>query len=81
MAYSDKFNEQLELEILDEGQELIVKVFMKNGELLFRERLSAHLEKDIASYLAEVDGEPNQDWIDGVNYVIQMLKEGDFDEA
>lgn len=79
MAYSDKFNEKLEVEVLDEAQELLVRMFMKNGELLFRERLSEFLEKDVKEYLSEVDGEPNTDWIDGVNYVVKLLKDGDFD--
>lgn len=79
MSYSDKFNKKLEVEILNEAQELVVSVFMKNGELLFRERFSEFLQKEVKDYLSEVDGEPNMEWIDGVNYVIKLLKDGDFD--
>lgn len=79
MAYEDKFNKNLEIDILNEAQELIVQMFMKNGELLFRSTIVEFLEKDIHEYLSEVDWEPNQEWIDGVRYVIHLLKEGDFD--
>lgn len=79
MAYSDNFNHEIKMDLVNEGQEFIVRMFMKNGELLFRERLVAWLEKDIAEYLSEVDGEPNQEWIDGVRYVIHIVKEGNFD--
>jgi len=79
VAYSDNFNHEIKMDLVNEGQEFIVRMFMKNGELLFRERLVAWLEKDIAEYLSEVDGEPNQEWIDGVRYVIHIVKEGNFD--
>lgn len=80
MAYSDKFNEELKLDIMNEAQELIVNMFMKNGELLFRERLIQFLEEDVAQYLNEVDGEPNMEWVDGVRYVIHVVREASFDE-
>lgn len=79
MAYADQFDNEVTLDILDEGQEFIVRMFMKNGELLFRERLVACLEETVSSYLSEVDGEPNEEWVDGVRYVIHLVKEGNFD--
>lgn len=80
MAYADKFDRQIDLD-LDEATALAVKIVMQEGELQFRESLTEYLEKDIAKYLEEVDGEPNQEWIDGVRYVIQILKEADFSES
>jgi len=79
VAYSDKFNEEVKLDILNEGQEFIVRMFMKNGELIFRERLIASLEETINEYLSEVRDEPNEEWVDGVRYVIHLIKDGDFD--
>jgi len=79
MPYSDKFNEELNLEILNEGQEFIVRMFMKNGELLFRERLIKQLEEEVSNHLNEAGDEANVEWVDGVNYVIHLIKEADFD--
>lgn len=80
MPYSDKFNEKLNLEILNEGQEFIVRMFMKNGELLFRERLIKQLEEEVSTHLNEAGDEANVEWVDGVNYVIHLIREADFDE-
>ena len=81
MAYSDKFDREVILEDLDEATEIIVKAVMKEGELRFRDALALHLEKEISSYLESVDGEPNIEWIDGVSYVIKLIRDGDFDES
>ena len=78
MAYSDKFDREVILDV-DEATELAVRVVMKEGELRFRDALIDYLEEEISKYLSEVDGEPNIEWIDGVRYVIHMVKEGDFD--
>lgn len=78
MSYADKFDREIVVD-LDEATELAVKVVMKEGELQFRDALMQFLEKDIDEYLSEVDGEPNQEWIDGVRYVIHLVREGDFD--
>ena len=78
MAYSDKFDREVILDA-DKATELALRVVMKEGELQFRDALIAYLEKDIDEYLYEVDGEPNMEWIDGVRYVIHMVREGDFD--
>lgn len=78
MSYADRFDREVILDI-DEATELAVKVVMKEGELRFRDALISYLEKDIDEYLHEVDGEPNMEWIDGVRYVIHLIREGDFD--
>ena len=78
MAYKDQFDREIELD-LDEATELVVRSVMREGELQFRDALIEWLEKDIKEYLAEVDGEPNQEWIDGVRYVIHIVREGDLD--
>lgn len=78
MAYKDQFNREIDLD-LDEATELVAKSFMKEGELQFRDALIEWLEKDIKEYLHEVDGEPNQEWIDGVRYVIHIVREGNLD--
>lgn len=80
MNYSDKFDREIIIENLDEATELALKVVMKEGELQFRDALIAYLEKDIDEYLYEVDGEPNMEWIDGVRYVIKLVREADIDE-
>ena len=78
MAYKDQFDREIELD-LDEATELVVRSVMREGELQFRDALIEWLEKDIKEYLSEVDGEPNQEWIDGVRYVIHIVREGDLD--
>lgn len=80
MTYSDKFDREIVLDTLDEASKLALKIVMKEGELRFRDALIAVLEKDIADYLYEIDSEPNTEWIDGVRYVIHMLKEVDLGE-
>lgn len=79
MAYSDKYDREVILEDLDEATEVAIRAVMKEGELRFRDVLVEYLEKDIDEYLSDVDGEPNQEWIDGVRYVIQLAREADFD--
>lgn len=77
--YADKYDRQIEVVDITDAQELVVKIFMKEGELRFREAAVSFFEKDINSYLDEVDNEPNSEWLDGVRYCIKMLREGDFD--
>lgn len=74
----DKFDREVELD-LSEAQELIVKGFMKEGELRFREIFIELLSKDVENYLNEVDYEPNEEWVNGVNYVIHLLREANLD--
>lgn len=78
MSYADRFDREVILDI-DKATELAVKVVMKEGELRFRDTLIQFLEKDVAEYLDEVDGDPNMEWVDGVRYVIQLVREADFD--
>lgn len=78
MNYADKFDRKIAVD-LDEATELAVRVVMKEGELRFRDALIAYLEKDIDEYLSEVDGEPNTEWVDGVRYVIKLIREADID--
>lgn len=76
--YADKFDREIEVVDITDAQELVVKMFMKEGELRFREAAVSFFEEDIKSYLDGVDDEPNMEWVDGVRYCIKMLREGDF---
>ena len=78
MAYKDQFDKKIELD-LDEATELAVRSVMREGELQFRDALIKSLEKDIDNYLSEVDDMPNEDWINGVRYVIHIVREGSLD--
>ena len=80
MPYSDKYNHEVKMDLVNEGQEFIVRMFMKNGELLFRERAAEFLQNEVAAYIAEAGVELNQEWIDGVCYALHIIKEADFDE-
>ena len=64
---------------MDEATELAVRSVMREGELQFRDALIEWLERDIKEYLAEVDEKPNQEWVDGVRYVIHIVREGNLD--
>lgn len=44
MKYADKYNREIDLD-LDEGVELVVKGFMKEGELRYRDQLIKILER------------------------------------
>jgi len=78
VAYADKFDREVELD-LSEAQELVIKSFMKEGELQFREKFIESLSKEVSDYLDEVDYEPNEEWVNGVNYAIHLLREADLD--
>jgi hypothetical protein len=77
-SYADKYDRHIELVDATEAQELAVKVVMKEGELRFREAAVSFFQDDIKSYLDEVDGEPNLEWVEGLRYCIKMIREGDF---
>lgn len=79
MSYSDKFNQNISLD-LDDASELAVKIVMREGELRFRDALIKTLEDDVAKYLSEVDHEPNMEWVYGVRYAIHIIKESNLDE-
>lgn len=74
----DKYDREINLE-LEEAHELVVKGFMKEGELRFREKFIETLTEDVKTYLNEVDYEPNEEWLNGVNYVIHLLREANLD--
>lgn len=80
MSYSDKFNQNISLD-LDDASELAIKIVMREGELRFRDALIKTLEDDVAEYLSEVDYEPNMEWVYGVRYAIHIIREGDLDES
>jgi hypothetical protein len=77
-SYADKYDRQVELIDMTDAQELAVKVVMKEGELRFREAAVSFFQDDIKSYLDEVDGDPNLEWVEGLRYCIKMIREGDF---
>lgn len=74
MSYFDKFSETIDIDPENEVQRLVIKVLMQNGEIRFRESFIEVLEKEVAEYLEEVDSEPNMEWVEGVRYVIHLLK-------
>jgi hypothetical protein len=80
MAYSDKFDRSIELDVT-EAQALVVKLIMREGELRFRDALIETLQNELKTYLAEVDYEPNMEWVEGVRYAIHIIKEADLDES
>jgi hypothetical protein len=80
MAYSDKFDRSIELDVT-ESQALVVKLIMREGELRFRDALIETLQSELKTYLAEVDYEPNMEWVEGVRYAIHIIKEADLDES
>lgn len=78
MAYKDKFEKEIVLDLDEEAALFAIQAVMKEGELRFRDALIGALEKDLKKYLDEVDYEPNMEWVDGVRYVIHLVREGDF---
>lgn len=79
MAYKDKFSETVELDLDTVAVELAIKIVMQEGQLRFREKLTALLEKEVAEARSNAP-DPSLNWEDGVNYVIYLLKEIDLDE-
>lgn len=73
MSYFDKFDKEIVLDV-DQAKELAVRVVMREGELRFRESFIETLEKEVSTYLEEVDNEPNMEWVDGVRYCVHLLK-------
>ncbi len=82
MAYKDKFNRTIELELEDvpDTTRIVLTSLMREGELRFRDELVEVLENDIKGYLDEIGENPNTDWITGVQYVIHLLKEAEIVE-
>ena len=80
MAYKDNFSERLDIDIPDDSVALVVKIFMQEGELRFRDKLVEFLSAEVARSRQSL---PDSDlhWEDGVNYVIHVLKEIDLRES
>lgn len=77
MSYEDDYPETVEIpeEIMSEAQKIIVTGLIRQGEFNAREKFIEIFEEEISTYLKEVDGEPNLEWIDGVRYCIHLMKE------
>lgn len=80
MSYEDGF-EKIEIseEDMSDIQRIVVNGFIKEGEFRTRSALIEMLNKDIEQYLAEVDYEPNMEWVDGVRYAIHLIREANLD--
>lgn len=75
MSYEDGFEHiEIEEDLISEAQRIVIKGFMLEGQFNFRDRLIKTLESEISTYLDEVDGQPNIEWIDGVRYCIHIIK-------
>tara|TARA_B110000503_G_scaffold62879_1_gene99501 strand:+ start:1998 stop:2249 length:252 start_codon:yes stop_codon:yes gene_type:complete len=76
MSYEDNYTESVELDLdqITEAQKIVITTLLRAGELTTRSTIVAALEKDVAEYLDEVDGQPNIPWLDGVRYVIHLIK-------
>lgn len=80
MAYSDKFSERLEIDIPDEAVALVIKVMMQEGELRFRDKLAKMLSDELIEIKNSDFPDNDSRFADGVGYVLQLLKEVDFDD-
>jgi hypothetical protein len=80
MAYKDKFPEKIDLELDTVAMDLVVKIFMQEGELRFRDKLIEVLTKEVADSSANTP-DTSLHWEDGVNYVIHLLKEIDLRDS
>ncbi len=59
---------------------IIVEGFAKDGEFRARASLIRLLEEDVKQHLAEGGEDPNIDWVDGVRYAIQTIREANLYE-
>jgi hypothetical protein len=77
MGYREDYPAKLEIsdEDMSETQRVLVDAFIRQGEFQTRDALIELLEKDIATYLDEVDGMPNEEWINGVRYSVHIIRE------
>lgn len=75
----EDYTERVEISEADmtEAQRLIIYGLMREGEIVYKQKLSKILETEISTYLDEVDGDPNIEWVDGVRYVLHLIKEMD----
>lgn len=79
MTYFEKFEREILLD-LDDATKLAVQVVMKEGELRFRESLISALSQEMADHTSNQNDDSILGWLDGVNYVIHLLKEADFSD-
>ena len=77
MSYEEQYPVKYEVSTdeLNEAQKIVVEGLVRQGEFSAREHFIQVFQEEIASYLDEVDGEPNEDWVDGLRYAIQLVKE------
>ncbi len=82
MSYEEGF-ERLDIDedLMTEAQKIIIKGFMLEGEFRFRENLINVIQKEISTYLDEVDYEPNMDWVNGLSWCIHLIKNMKPDQA
>jgi hypothetical protein len=75
MDYDERYSEKLDIDIPDEAIELVTRIFMKNGELKYRDSLSAFMKE----ILDEGDPGSELSWRDGVEYIYKIVREVEFD--
>lgn len=77
MSYEEQYPVKYEISVdaLSEAQKIVVSGLIRQGEFSARQYFIQTLQEEITAYLSEVDGEPNEDWIDGLRYAMQLIKE------
>lgn len=77
MSYEEQYPVSYEVSVdaLSEAQKIVVAGLIRQGEFTAREHFMKVFQEEINNYLNEVDGEPNQDWVNGLGYAIQLIKE------
>lgn len=79
MAYDDNYSERIEFDesAMTDAQRIVVEGFLREGEFTTRQHLIRALSRQISEYIETSDERINQDWIDGVNYCIHVIRETD----
>lgn len=77
MSYEEQYPVKYEVSVdeLGEAQKIIVAGLIRQGEFTTREHFIQVFQEEIKSYLEGAGEEPNEDWIDGLSYAIQLVKE------
>ena len=77
MSYKGKYSERIEVpeDVLSAVQKMVIDGLIREGEFSTRDYFIQTLEQEVASYTVNAKGDINVDWLDGVNYCIQLLKE------
>ena len=77
MSYEEQYPVRYEVSVdeLGEAQKIVIAGLIRQGEFTAREHFIQIFQEEIKSYLDGVDGEPNEDWVDGLSYAIQLVKE------